>query len=108
MLAATIGIFMHFIFSNNYKDIPAGNDFWVYGLSLAVIATVIPSFLISAGMKSIGSNNVAIISGIGPVSTILQAHFILGEPIFMEQLVGTVLVIAGVLLTGWKVNEQAA
>jgi drug/metabolite transporter (DMT)-like permease len=108
MLAATVGIFIHFLFSNNYKDIPAGNDFWIYGLSLAIIATVIPSFLISAGMKSIGSNNVAIISGIGPVSTILQAHFILGEPIFTEQLIGTVLVIAGVLLTGWKVSAQPA
>ena len=108
MLAATVGIFIHFILSGNYQDMPAGNDFWIYGLLLAIMATVIPSFLISAGMKRIGSNNVAIISGIGPVSTILQAHFILGEPIFTEQLIGTVLVIAGVLLTGWKVNDQTA
>ena len=35
-------------------------------------------------MKQIGSNNVAIVSGIGPVSTIVQAHFILGEKIFTE------------------------
>ncbi|MEO8416670.1 MAG: DMT family transporter [Ginsengibacter sp.] len=108
MLASTVGIFIHFIFSGNYQGMPAGRDFWIYGLLLAILATVIPSFLISAGMKSIGSNNVAIISGIGPVSTILQAHFILGEPIFTEQLIGTVLVIAGVLLTGWKVSDQVA
>jgi drug/metabolite transporter (DMT)-like permease len=74
------------------------------------VATVIPSFLISAGMKKIGANNVAIISSIGPVSTILQAHFILGEPIFAAQIVGTVLVLLGVLLIGWKgrlrINEK--
>jgi drug/metabolite transporter (DMT)-like permease len=58
--------------------------------------------MISSGMKQIGSNNVAIISSIGPVSTILQAHFILDEPLFTAQLGGTALVIAGVLLTGWK------
>jgi drug/metabolite transporter (DMT)-like permease len=68
----------------------------------------LPSFLISQGMKKIGSNNVAIISGIGPVSTILQAYYILGEKIFTEQIVGTALVIVGVLLIGWKRDKTAA
>jgi drug/metabolite transporter (DMT)-like permease len=36
------------------------------------------------------------------VSTILQAHWVLGDPIFIEQVIGTVLVIVGVLLIGWK------
>ena len=60
---------------------------------LALLATVIPSFMISNGMKRIGSNNVAIISSIGPVSTIIQAHFILGESIIAAQIFGTALVI---------------
>ena len=75
---------------------------WGYGLALALIATVIPSFMLSAGMKRIGANNAAIVTSIGPVSTILQAHFFLGDAIFMEQVVGTVLVIIGVLMIGWK------
>ena len=58
----------------------------------------ISSFLISFGTKQVGANNVAIISSIGPVSTILQAHFFLGEPVFTEQIIGTALVLAGVLL----------
>jgi drug/metabolite transporter (DMT)-like permease len=58
--------------------------------------------MISAGMKRIGSNNVAIISSIGPVSTILQAHWILGEHIFAAQIVGTIMVVLGVLLIGWR------
>jgi drug/metabolite transporter (DMT)-like permease len=103
MLAATGGIFLHFILKSNFQ-IPllttAGN--WPYGLALAVLATVIPSFLISAGMKKIGSNNVAIISSIGPVSTIIQAHYFLDEPIRAAQVMGTLLVIAGVLLIGWR------
>jgi uncharacterized membrane protein len=41
---------------------------------------------------------VAIISSIGPVSTIIQAHFVLKEPIFTEQIIGTCLVLAGILL----------
>jgi drug/metabolite transporter (DMT)-like permease len=102
MLAATGGIFIHFILVGNYTALRQSTDLWGYGLLLAVVATVIPSFLISFGMKRIGTNNVAIISGIGPVSTILQAHFVLGEKIFTEQLIGTALVIIGVLLIGWK------
>jgi drug/metabolite transporter (DMT)-like permease len=75
---------------------------WFYGLLLAVVATVLPTFLISFAMKKIGSNNVAIISSIGPVSTILQAHYFLDEPVFREQIMGTVLVLCGVLLLSWK------
>ncbi|MDO9376415.1 MAG: DMT family transporter [Ferruginibacter sp.] len=106
MLAATTGIFIHFALAGHYWNMPTGNDFWFYGFLLAIIATVIPSFLVSIGMKKIGSNNLAIVSSIGPVSTIIQAHFILGEPIFAAQVAGTVLVVSGVLLTGWKIREK--
>lgn len=102
MLAATGGIFLHFLLAGSYEAMPSRNLFWIYGFLLAVLATVIPAFMLAYAMKRIGSNNVAIISSIGPVSTIVQAHFILGEPIFFEQLIGTVLVVAGVLLMGWK------
>jgi len=102
MLAATAGIFIHFSFSRNYTDLTATAGIWQYGLLLAIAATVLPTFLMAAGMSRIGSNNMAIISSIGPVSTILQAHWILGEPIHNGQITGTALVIAGALLTGWK------
>lgn len=102
MLAATAGIFIHFLLVGNINTLSTGAGLWEYGLLLAIFSTVIPSYMISNGLKRIGANNVAIISGIGPVSTIVQAHYILGEKIFTEQIIGTLLVIAGVLLTGWK------
>lgn len=102
MLASTAGVFIHFIIAGKYDAFDRGGDFLWYGLSLGIIATVIPSFLISWGMKKIGANNVAIISSIGPVSTILQAYIILEEPISIPQIIGTTLVVAGVLLVGWK------
>lgn len=100
MLASSLGVFIHFAVDGNYSMIGKFDNLIWYGLLLAVVATVIPSFLISAGMKRIGANNVAIISSIGPVSTILQAHFILGEPIFAAQIIGTIMVLSGVLLIG--------
>ena len=112
MLVAIGGVFLHFLvrgwWSGNFHIPAAAGGLWMYGVLLALLATVIPSFMLSAGMKRIGANNAAIVTSVGPVSTILQAHFVLGDPIFIEQVIGTVLVIAGVLLTGWKsrVAEQ--
>jgi drug/metabolite transporter (DMT)-like permease len=102
MLAATAGIFVHFALVGQGEVLAAGRALWGYGLGLAVFSTVLPSFLISQGLKRIGANNVAIISGIGPISTIAQAHFFLHEPIFAAQVGGTVLVVLGVLLLSWK------
>ncbi len=100
MLFATAGIFIHFITTKNIGNIVFTTKLFNYSLALATIATVLPSFMISYGMKKIGSNNVAIITSIGPVSTIIQAHFILGEPIIHLQMIGTLLVIIGVILIG--------
>jgi drug/metabolite transporter (DMT)-like permease len=106
MLAATGGIFIHFLVRGQYHTLSQNNDLWYYGLLLAGIATVIPSFMVSSAINRIGSNNVAIISSVGPVSTIIQAHYFLGESIFAEQVAGTVLVVTGVLLLGLKRDEK--
>ena len=102
MLSSTAGVFLHFALAGSVQALQHAGSYWYYGLLMAVIATVLPTFMMSNGMKRIGSNNVAIISAIGPVSTILQAHFVLGERIFAAQVVGTVLVLIGVVLIGWK------
>jgi drug/metabolite transporter (DMT)-like permease len=106
MTVACVAVLLHYFFNRNFIILQSRNDtFWLYGILLAVVATVIPTFLISAGLKKMGSSNVAIISSVGPVSTIIQAHFILGEQIFTAQIIGTILVIAGVVMIGWKGKE---
>jgi drug/metabolite transporter (DMT)-like permease len=99
MLSAAAGVLIHFLLKGNYAVLQgASAKVWLYGLLLAIIATVLPSFLVSLGLKKIGANNAVIVSSIGPISTILQAYFILGEPITVFQLTGTGFVIAGILL----------
>lgn len=102
MLAATGGIFVHFALQGNYTALTPDAQVWGYGFLLAMVATVVPSFLMSAGMQRIGSNNAAIIMAIGPVATILQAWWWLNEALTPLQLLGTGLVIAGVWLIGKK------
>lgn len=108
MLSAAVAVLLHFFIRNGlkgYSALPATGTLWGYGILLALLATVIPSFMLSEGMKRIGPNNAAIVTSIGPVSTILQAHFVLGDPIFAEQVIGTVLVIIGVLMIGWRASK---
>jgi drug/metabolite transporter (DMT)-like permease len=102
MLAATAGIFVNFLVTHKLQDVHFTLNLTGYSIALAVIATVLPSFMMSNGMKRIGSNNVSIITSIGPVSTIIQAHIFLGEQIITAQIIGTALVIAGVILIGWQ------
>lgn len=102
LLTSTGGVFLHYLLRGDYHAFNASVNLWGYGIFLALVATVIPTFMLSAALKKIGSNNVAIISSIGPVSTILQAHYVLGEEIFPLQLVGTALVLMGVLLLALK------
>ena len=68
------------------------------GIWLAVVATVIPTFLIVEGIRVVGANNSGIIGVVGPVSTIALANIFLGEPVTPLQLVGTAVVLVGIFL----------
>ncbi len=72
----------------------------VYGLVvlMAVFATVLPSFLVSEGLRTIGPNNTAIISSVSPIATIILAKGFLAEQFTWLQWLGTLLVISGVAL----------
>jgi drug/metabolite transporter (DMT)-like permease len=104
MLAASVGIFIHYFVTHqqgiaSIVDMPIlySSSIWLV-IALAIIGTVIPSFLMSGGMKRIGSNDLAIITSIGPVSTLFQARWILNEAFTWEQILGTVFVVLGVIL----------
>jgi drug/metabolite transporter (DMT)-like permease len=102
MLAATAGIFTHYFITESINDafiyLHPNNAIFYYVIGLALIATVIPSFLLNTGMKRIGSNDLAIVTSIGPVSTLFQARYLLNEPFSLLQIMGTILVILGVLM----------
>jgi drug/metabolite transporter (DMT)-like permease len=72
----------------------------VYTLSawLAVVATVIPTFLIVEGIRRVGANNSGIIGFVGPVATIGLGYVFLGEPVTWIQLAGTAVVLLGIAL----------
>jgi drug/metabolite transporter (DMT)-like permease len=102
MLVSCCSVFLHYSFTN---EITLFNLPWqVYGLGflIAVFATVIPSFLVSYSIKIISSSNFAIVSGIGPISTIVLAAIFLNETLTLFQLFGALLVITGIVIASLK------
>src|SRR6478736_3913769 len=102
MSFAGVAVLIHFFISSDKSLFDLPLMVYVYSLFMAVFATIIPSYLVAEGIKRIGSDNAAIVGSIGPVSTIVQAFFILHEPIHALQLAGTALILVGVLIIGRK------
>lgn len=102
MLAATVPTVIHYVVVNGPDLSGFAPTVYIIGLAMALVNTVIPTFLMAEGIKRVGSGNTAIIGSVGPIFTILLASNVLDERISAWQLVGTALVLAGVLLIGWK------
>lgn len=98
MLLISLTSAVHFALTPHHTSL-SGLPAPVYGITLlmAVVATVLPSFLLSAGIHRIGSNRAALVGTVGPVSTILLAWMFLGEGVTALQLLGTAFVVMGVL-----------
>ncbi len=80
----------------------------VYGLSLlnAVFCTVLPVFITMMAIARIGAPTASLAGMIGPVSTLFMAAWLLNEPITGIQLLGTVLVLAGIYLLSRKKHKE--
>ena len=100
LLAATAAVLVHALIAGA-KILGLEPAAYVIGLIMALLATVLPAFLLARGIALIGSGPAAIISTVGPVSTILLAYFFLQEPLSPTELIGTALVIFGATLVAW-------
>lgn len=106
MLVSCFSVFVHYSFINKTDLFILPWQVYGLGFLIAVFATVIPSFLVSASIKIISSSNFAIVAGIGPISTIILASFFLGENLTLLQFLGTILVIIGILITSIKKTKK--
>lgn len=102
MSFASIGVLVHFFIGSDVHLTNLSPLVYAYAVAMAILSTVIPSYLVTEGIKRIGSDNAAIVGSVGPVSTILQAYIFLGEPVFAAQIFGTTLVLIGILLISKK------
>jgi drug/metabolite transporter (DMT)-like permease len=102
MTAAGAAVMVHYAVSRS--ELPAGLPAEAIALVvvLAVFATVVPAFIMSAGTARIGAQGTAIVSSVSPIATVLLAVAVLNEPFGPSEAVGTLLVLGGVSWFTWR------
>lgn len=103
MIGSTFFVAVHFLCTHSVRDFfEAAPVVYVYGLVLAFVCTVIPSFMINEAILKIGATRTTVIGSVGPVLTMLLAVVILGEPSSWQHIVGMAIAIIGVSLVAKK------
>lgn len=102
MIVSTTVVLLHHFLTSNGSLLEYPKEVYYLSFAMALFCTVIPSFLISAGIKMVGSGNASIIGSIGPIATIIMANVFLDEVITSWQVMGTFVVLAGVIMISWK------
>jgi len=96
MTVACLATGLHFVIQHGSEmlNLPA-NVYWL-ALIMAIFSTVLPAFLMNAGIRRIGAGSASIVSSAGPIATLGLAFLLLGEALTLAQLAGTALVLVGV------------
>ena len=81
---------------------------WVSVLMLAVVATVIPTATLYAGMNLIGTGKTAVIQTFEPVASILAGVIFLSEPLTLPRIIGATFVIGAVGVLATAESRTAA
>ncbi len=105
MSFAAAAVLTHFMITSTQSVIGLPFGVYMYGFVMAIVSTVIPSYLVSISIKRLGANTTAVIASIGPVSTILQAALLLGESVSALEIAGTGFILLGILVISWKRGE---
>lgn len=100
MSASAVYALTHFLWQKGWQGLV--QPLPVYGLSLvhAIFHTVLPTFMIMWSVARIGAPMTSQLGMIGPVSVPFLAWWMLDEPITLLQMLGTGLVLAGMLVLG--------
>lgn len=106
MTFAVIGVISHYLINNSGSLLQYPTQVYQLSFGMAIIATVVPSFLVSAGIKRIGASDASIVASVGPIATIIMAYMFLNESLSPTQLIGTALVLGGVLLVSLKGKKK--
>jgi drug/metabolite transporter (DMT)-like permease len=102
MSAAGPAVVIHFLASHPVSALAVDGNGLLLMLAIGTVATVLPSYCISAGIGLIGPERTAIIGNISPVVTVSLAISVLGERFTLWHAAGTAMVLFGVWLFSRK------
>jgi len=103
MIGSTFFVAVHFAVTQPLSSLVQAKPIvYVYGIVLAFVCTVIPSFMINEAIMRIGATRTTVIGSVGPVLTMLLAILVLSEPSSVQHFVGMAVAIYGVSLVARK------
>ncbi|MGE5385591.1 MAG: DMT family transporter [Betaproteobacteria bacterium] len=98
MLVSSAGIFLHFALTHSLVSLEQPLPVYGWSIAMAVFSTVAPVYALSEAIRRIGAGRTAMTSMLGPLLTIFFGWWLLGEAISLEQMIGAVLVVAGIVV----------
>ncbi len=97
-LVASAACVLQFLVMRPWSALDLPLQVYQYAIAMAVFSTVLPVFLLSFAIHRIGSGSASLIGTVGPVSTIYMAYVFLNESVSLLQIIGSALVLTGVLI----------
>lgn len=99
MIGSTFFVSVHFLLAESIEALSTLPwSVYAYGLILAFVCTVIPSFMINEAIVKLGATRTTVIGSAGPAFTMALAIIVLQEPSSWQHFVGMGVVILGVSL----------
>ncbi len=86
------------LFHNPFKILDSGTTQLIIGLALGLIPTAFSYVFNFKALEKIGSSLVSVFSTFEPVSAVILAYLVLGERIFISQILGMALIVSGIIL----------
>ena len=98
MIAASIAMLINFLLTHQFIDLIFPTRLYLIAITMAVITTVIPSYLMSGAIRRIGASRASILGAAGPITTAMLAVIVLGEVFTLYHAFGMALVITGITM----------
>jgi len=107
MSISSIFVLIYYGFFFEFSSLIISYEAWFWVVLLAVVSTVVPSFMLSEAIAKIGPAQTGIIGTLGPIITIILAVYILNDPFSLYHMIGVALVISGVMLLTIKKSNRS-
>ncbi|MEQ8836345.1 MAG: DMT family transporter, partial [Lacipirellulaceae bacterium] len=94
MIGSTFFVVVHYLATCEASELfEAQSVVYLYGLVLAFVCTVLPSFMINEAIVRIGATRTTVIGCVGPVLTMLLAISVLSEPSSPQHFAGMAVAV---------------
>src|SRR5574343_466803 len=98
MLLSSAVTLIHFMAAQPFTAFIQPLPVYGWALAMALFATVIPVFALSAAIRRVGAGQASLLGMVGPILTIGFGWWLLDEPISLAQSAGAIFVVIGILI----------